>query len=108
MKKILAVSLATIAIGALSASTAKAGVNFGLSIGISAPPVYVAPAPVYAAPAPVYVAPAPAPVYVAPAPVCVPPRVVYEAPAVVVRPTFGFYGYSHGGHPWAHHRHYGW
>jgi len=116
MKKILVVSLATIAIGVLSASSAKAGIVFGLSIGVSAPPMYVAPAPVYAPPVyaqPVYrapvCAPAAAPVYVYPEPVYVaPPPVVYAPPAVVIGPTFGFFGHSHwGGHRFVgHHRHW--
>jgi len=98
MKKILAVSLAAMAISGLSTTNAKAGVSFGLSIGVSAPPVYVAPAPVYVAPAPV-----PAPVYVREPVYVAPPPVVYAPPAVVVRPAFGFFGYSHFGHGWGHH-----
>ena len=80
MKKTIAI----LALAALGITTVNAGVHFGISFGIPAPAVVVAPAPVVVAPAPVVVAPAPVIVqppmpapYVEVVPVCPTPGYVW-------------------------------
>jgi hypothetical protein len=100
MKKIVLLSAITIALTAASANTARAGISFGINVGI---------------PFPAVVLPAPPPIYV-PAPYCA-PRVLVAPPPVYVAPTpvyyhpyprhhHGYVRYGHGHHHYVHHRGY--
>lgn len=95
--------LATAAVLAMAAwgaaSSAHAGSDVSVSIGIQIPGGHVQAAPIYVPQQPVYVQPRP--VYVQPAPVYVQPRPVFVQPRAII-----YYGQQPGWHrgKW-HHRH---
>src|SRR6185369_3066709 len=104
LRKILAISSASVALAAAAGSAHAGGVHWSVGVNVGVPvaaypayPVYQEPAAVYPAAPVVYQAPPP--VVVAPPVVYGPPAVVYRAAPVYVAPGYwGPRGYWHGGH----------